>query len=107
MISIISSVTDRFIPTYHYEYEYDVFFDNINGMTLQKLSSNAEDEMFFCEEGCPYPDYKKFHDYYKRYDYADAWIQSAFFGVQTNFKYGNADFTKFDRIARAGTSPPC
>lgn len=100
-ISILSSVTDSNLPTYHYDYEYNMFFDNINGLTLKKMSQDAQDDMWFCDENCPYDEFSKFYRYYKRYDYADAWIQAAFRGIETD--YPKVDFSKFDRLARAGT----
>jgi hypothetical protein len=50
---------------------------------------------------CPqcgyYPDFTKFFQYYGNFDYADKWIEAAFFSQQTNFQNGrgNANFAEF------------
>jgi hypothetical protein len=71
-------------------------------LTLQKFSEQAHDEMWKCGDNCPYKDYAKFIRYYQHFDYADLWIQASFAGEATDFRYGNADFSKFERPARAG-----
>jgi len=88
-------------PTYECDYEYDVNEDNVNGLTLQKFSEQAEGEMWKCGDNCPYEDYAKFVRYYQHFDYADAWIQKSFDGGVTDFKLGNADFSHLEQSARA------
>jgi hypothetical protein len=89
-------------PTYVFGYEYDINEDNINGLTLKKFSEHAEGEMWNCGVNCPYKDYAKFVRYYQHFDYADAWIQKSFAGEATDFKFGNADFSRLEQPARAG-----
>ena len=45
--------------------------------------------------GCPYKDFKYFYDYYGTPDYAHQWIEAAFDGESTNFRNGNADFSRY------------
>ena len=43
--------------------------------------------------GCPYKDFKYFHDYYGMADYAHEWVEAAFEGRATQFPgRGRADF---------------
>ena len=75
-------------------YEYNTNFDNVNGRTIQGFSLFAEKEMASCGKNCPYQDFAKFLNYYGEYDYADKWIQAAFYQESTSFERGNIDFSE-------------
>lgn len=77
-------------------YSYNVESATKNGRTLQGFSTAAQDKMWSCAN-CPYDDYKKFYDYYGKFDYANQWIMAAFEGAETDFDKGNADFSKYSK----------
>ncbi|CAJ1931944.1 unnamed protein product [Cylindrotheca closterium] len=83
----------------HFEYSYNSQFDNFNGRTIQRFSLFAEEEMAACGKNCPYNDFAKFVNYYGEYDYADKWIQAAFFEKSTSFDRGNIDFSEVGKKA--------
>ena len=78
-----------------FEYTYlndDIRPSNVNDRTLQGFSTLAREKMKACP-GCDYyPDFNLFFEYYGMTDYADHWIQAAFFNRTTDFSRGNADF---------------
>jgi Notch-like protein len=77
-----------------FEYQYDMIHDNSNDQTIQKFSTDAKEDMFYCESGCPYDDYTTFYNWYGAFDYADQIISAAGKGVETTlFKNGNIDFS--------------
>lgn len=86
-------------PAYHFTYSYDEKEDNFNGRTIQKFSTNAEEDMWKCLD-CPMAEYSKFVKYYNAYDYGDQFIQAALNSEATNFTHGNADFTDHGRASR-------
>lgn len=65
------------------------------------FSTDAQ-ELMYDRDNRPYPDYKKFYEYYGQYDYAHQWVQSAFDGIPTSFDRGNADFTLYSDAGRTG-----
>lgn len=85
-----------------YSYSYSPLRDNLNGETIQRLSTQAREEMYEECEQCAYPTYKRFLDFYGDFDYADEWIKAAFSGTSTGFPNGNADFSNFDLEGKAG-----
>jgi hypothetical protein len=84
-----------------YEYFYDIRQDNFNGRFLKRFSITADETMRPCPQCGYYPDFQKFFNYYGNPDYADKWINAAFYGEQTNFENGrgNADFANLPKIA--------
>ena len=78
----------------------------MNGRTIAGFSLGAKKKMYDTEHGCagcPYPEYAAFYDYYQDFEYADDWAKAALSGKATPFPgNGNADFTKFRFIGRAG-----
>lgn len=93
----------------NYAYTYVPESDNKNDRTIAKFSTGAEGKMLTDCEGCPYTDFKYFYDYYGTADYAHQWVEAAFDGVQTNFKNGNADFSKYgydgkEQVIKKGTA---
>jgi hypothetical protein len=84
-----------------YGYVYNVTAQNLNYRTIQGFSTEAKAKMANCET-CPYPDYKKFTDYYGKNDYGDHIITSAFNGLSTRMSNGNMQFELYEEEARTG-----
>lgn len=98
------------------EYEYDPSKDNFNAVTFKSLSTRAKNEMYLCDPNtnsdnaealCPYLDYEKFFDYYRRYQYAHEWTEHSINAtVATNlptvtiYENGNADFHDYAPLGR-------
>jgi hypothetical protein len=84
-----------------YEYFYDTRQENLNGRFLKRLSTEANEVMRPCPECQYFPDFQKFFNYYGSADYADKWINAAFYNEQTNFAggRGNADFAGYNKEA--------
>ena len=82
-----------------HNYTYTPTQNNVNQRTLQGFSLQAEAKMFNCET-CPYSTYKKFHNYYNQFDYADRWVSAAFDGTSTSFARGQADFSKYSFVGK-------
>jgi hypothetical protein len=78
-----------------YAYSYDPNKDNDNARTIAGFSTTAGDRMRLSCPGCPYTDFLYFYNYYGFDDYADQWVNAAFNGESTNFRNGNADFSKY------------
>lgn len=77
-------------------YTYDPATENKNGRTIAGFSTGAESKMLTGCPGCPYTDFKYFHDYYGRSDYAHEWVEAAFEGRSTEFpQNGNANFATY------------
>lgn len=92
------------------EYNYTVYRDNSNAITVQKFSTEASSRMRPGTDGSRpyYTDFQKFVDYYGAYDYADKWIMAALKGNPTDFTNGNADFAGLtDFHARKGEFSVC
>lgn len=85
-----------------YGYVYNVTTQNLNYRTIQGFSTEAKAKMAECAN-CPYPDYKKFTDYYGKNDYGDHIITSAFNGLPTRMANGNMQFELYKEEARTGT----
>lgn len=83
-------------------YTYIDTENNVNGRSIQRLSTNAQAEMLTCAS-CPYKDFAKFHSYYEDAKYADRWVQAALEGKPTNFPSGrgNNDFSKYKELGRS------
>jgi hypothetical protein len=77
-----------------YSYEYDARLDNINWLTLQSLSTNAETTMKSLS-GSYYSDFQKFVEFYGDTNYADKWVLGAANGEDTAFtkNRGDANFS--------------
>lgn len=88
-------------------YTYNSRDDTFNGRTIQKFSLSAKEEMYTCQQNCPYSDFTKFVKYYGEFDYGDQWIQAAFEKKSTNFENGNMDFSVADRGGVEGTCYSC
>ena len=74
-------------------YTYNPQVDNNNARTIRGFSTSAASKMLSCPVGCPYPDFKKFYDYYGVADYGDQWVTASFDGTSTSFTRGNGDFS--------------
>ena len=87
---------DIVIGTTTFAYDgYNATVDTYNGRTIQGFSTSADTKMRGNNDNDPYfADFQKFFDYYGSYNYADEWITNAFGGGSTNFKNGDADFSK-------------
>ena len=86
-------------------YTYSILDDNINGRTLQNLSTDAKRTMWSCPQ-CPYAEYYLFYDYYAKFDYANQWIQAAMERSSTTFANGNIDFAQYESsTGDEGTRP--
>jgi hypothetical protein len=83
-------------------YTYDLLKANLNMRSIQRFSTDAREENWDVEGG-PYPEYRKFVDYYGKYDYADHMISTAFRGEETDMKRGNQDFRLYGDMGRVGT----
>lgn len=70
------------------EYAYDPLGENTNLLTLQGLSTNAEEKHGNYND---YPMFQKYVDYYGTPDYADQWIRAFFEGTSTDMLRGNRD----------------
>jgi hypothetical protein len=85
-----------------YLYKYSVTSDNINKRTLAGFSTDAEELMRTCPTStCLFPDYKKFFEFFGRYDYADYIITKAFDGQATELNLGNSDFSVYKKTGQA------
>jgi hypothetical protein len=84
-------------------YTYNPQSDNVLFRAFEGFSKFAQDFMGECDGSCPYPEFKKFYDYYGVFDYGDSFISAAFNTVSTLFSKGNMNFAKFGDAARAGT----
>jgi hypothetical protein len=82
------------------KYSYSPTDDTFNERTLQGYATSG-DKMKRTTSSPFFPDFQKFVNYYGTESYADVWIKAAFDGTKTNFKYGIADFTEYDFVARA------
>ncbi|KAL7523781.1 hypothetical protein ACHAXR_000329, partial [Thalassiosira sp. AJA248-18] len=99
---------DLTIGGQQYSYVYEVGKDNKNGRTIAGFSTGAREKMLTCTN-CPYTDFNYFYNYYGTDDYADQWVQAAFAGESTNFKNGNADFSRYslegkEQVIKKGTA---
>ena len=100
---------DLTIGGQEYPYTYVPAQDNNNGRTIQGFSTGARDKMRVGCKGCPYDDFSYFYDYYGADDYADQWILAAFNGESTQFRNGNADFSRYgldgkEQVIKKGTA---
>mmetsp|Transcript_1290 Transcript_1290/g.1956 ORF Transcript_1290/g.1956 Transcript_1290/m.1956 type:complete len:557 (+) Transcript_1290:50-1720(+) len=78
-----------------YNYSYNVMEENKNHRTLQKFSSDAENEMLMCGKNCPYRTFEKYFNYYEIPDYGDRFVTSAFRHAHARYVRGNADFSSY------------
>jgi len=83
---------DLTIADEDYPYTYNPATSNKNGRTIAGFSEGdmSKDRM---REGS---DFQYFYDYYGKDDYAHRYVEAAFEGKATQFKNGNADFSRFD-----------
>jgi len=87
-----------------YEYEYDIDTNNDNGRTIQGFSLGADTSMRVNGEGAYFATFQKFFDYYKRFDYADAFVIAALDGGATTLNGKTFDFTSYSFTGKAGKS---
>ena len=89
-------------------YTYDIFKNNTNGRTIQRLSLESQSTTS-CDDdddSCPFRDYDKFYKYYDHFEYADEWITSAFDGKETTqLERGSANFGIMGENGRNGRFP--
>lgn len=78
-----------------YHYSYNDQRGNQNELTLQKLSSMAEELMLVCDDGCPHNMFYKYFRYYKVPDFGDRWATAAFNLTKTVLYRGNVDFSRY------------
>ena len=64
----------------------------IAATTLRDFSDLAHVTMQNCTEGCPYPEFTKFFNYYGVANYGDRWVEAAIHAGETQFTYGRANF---------------
>ncbi|KAL7545242.1 hypothetical protein ACHAWF_008593 [Thalassiosira exigua] len=83
-----------------YAYQYDPATENNNARTIAGFSTGARGKMLDGCKGCPYDDFQAFYDYYGKDNYADEWVQAAFDGTSTDFRNGNADFSRYTKVGR-------
>ena len=76
-----------------FTYTYDPNTANRNDRSIQGFSTSAASKMLNCPIGCPYPDFKKFYDYYGFADYGDKWVSASIDGTNAGLLNGNADFS--------------
>jgi hypothetical protein len=67
-----------------FKYKYDNRRNNLNLISLQKLSSNAGETMKGLD-GAYYKEFNVFVDYYGDTNYGDKWVSAAFNKVNTGF----------------------
>jgi hypothetical protein len=84
------------------QYTYDLISDNMNQITIQKLSTQKRDEtasLCKCDTNtnasCMCEDFNRYLILYGVHSYADKWFEAARLGKSTNFYFGNADFSTF------------
>jgi hypothetical protein len=92
-----------------HSYTYKPATDNNNGRTMSGFSTGAGEKMRTNCKGCPYPDFEYFYNYYGTDDYADQWVNAAFDGTSTQFRNGNADFSRYsldgkEQVIKKGTA---
>ena len=85
-----TGTTDQII-----NYTYNVLEDNLNEITLRRLSTEKKTETTYWCKQCESGDYSAFYKYYGVPDYADQWVTAAGEGKATDFYNGNANFEKF------------
>jgi hypothetical protein len=86
-------------------YTYNPQSDNVLFRAFEGFSRLAQDFMAECAGNCPYPEFKKFHDYYGESDYGDNLISAAFDGTATSLLNGNMDFALLGDASRTGKTP--
>ncbi|CAJ1966847.1 unnamed protein product [Cylindrotheca closterium] len=77
------------------KYSYNVFTDTLNGISIQKLSTEKRTETSYWCDSCKSDDFDVFYKLYGEHDYADKWFEAARLGTSTNFFFGDADFRSF------------
>jgi hypothetical protein len=83
------------------KYSYSPADDTFNGRTIQGFATSG-DRMRRNANSPFFPDFQKFVNFYGTESYADVWIKAAFDGTKTtSFKYGIADFSEYEYVARA------
>lgn len=86
-----------------FAYFYNVFSDNVNYRTIEKLSKESEKE--FSVDGeidkVMFPDYSKFVDYFGSTTYADDIMIAVFRGNKHKFEKHTYDFSKWSDEDRA------
>ena len=88
--SSIGSTSDQII-----NYTYNILEDNLNQLSLQRLSTEKKTETTYWCKNCNSDDFSLFYKYYGVPDYADQWITAAGEGKMTDFFNGNANFVTF------------
>ena len=84
-----------------FAYTYKPATENINFLTLFDLSIDAKLKMNDCQN-CPFPDYKKFLEYYDKFDYANEHIEAAFDGRVSQVVTGKMNFGVYTLKGRTG-----
>lgn len=77
--------------------------DNFNARTIQGFSKLVQTDMISCVR-CPYPDVGYAVDYYGTPSYSNIWIEAAFDKKSTGYDNGNADFSEWGHVGRAGAN---
>ena len=90
------------------DYTYDPRQDNKFISSLKQYSEEEGLRMYYCEHhnGCAYPEYQHFYNYYGIVDYGHHWINAAFYKQSTVYStkvklaHGNEDFSLLSNKAR-------
>jgi len=83
------------------EVSYTAPVVNKNARTIQGFSTAAKAKMNDCDNGCPYPEPKKYFDYFGDFDYADKWIMAGLTGQKVEYKNGMSfDFSMYGPIGK-------
>jgi hypothetical protein len=85
-----------------FAYNYNVLENNLNLLSISKLSSESRKSMHECEDCGYYPMYEKYVGFFDRFDYADHIITSAFHGDRTAMGAGSMDFGVYSADGRTG-----
>lgn len=94
------------IPNYGaVNYHYDVSNDNGFWATLHQFSEHEAENMFHCQDKCPYPEYEKFYQYYGQLDYGAVWLEAALNGRSTQYDsvklaHAQEDFSRLNTVGR-------
>jgi hypothetical protein len=83
-------------------YSYNLLENNLNLLSISRLSSKSRKTMHECEDCDYYPMYEKYVGFYGRFDYADHIITSAFHGDRTALNRGSMDFGIYSEDGKTG-----
>ena len=93
---------DSALEVYQYGFNGtdDVLLDDEVALTLQSLSTRAQELYLECDN-CPYSYFQKFYKYYGRSDYGNAFVLASFDGTLVEFESVDVDMTKFGASGRS------